>query len=155
MFSINAGARGPQMYSETILSPFFWWKREQERRSVHAQQWIECIFQSGAELCAKSPRGLPLLKAISSQNECGSPIGLALISIHLACLCAETAGATAGGWGGTGGVAVSGCNCVCVLCMCVDDTQDKVKPPCWWRYSKQRNHMWWESDWFPVLLRPG
>lgn len=41
----------------------------------------------------------PLLKAISSQNECGSTIGLALISIHLACLCVEPAGAAAGGVG--------------------------------------------------------
>lgn len=39
----------------------------------------------------------PLLKAISSQNECSSTIGLALISIHLACLCVEPAGAAAGG----------------------------------------------------------
>ncbi|KAJ4924396.1 hypothetical protein JOQ06_000636, partial [Pogonophryne albipinna] len=54
---------------------------------------------SGAELCAKSPRGPPLLKAISSQNECGSTIGLVAISIHLACLCVEPAGAAAGGEG--------------------------------------------------------
>lgn len=57
------------------------------------------------------PGGLPLLKAISSQNECGSTIGLALISIHLACLCVETAGAAAGG----GGAMVSACNCVVAI----------------------------------------
>lgn len=66
------------------------------------------------------------MKAISSQNECGSTIGLALISIHLACLCAETAGATAGGWGGTEGGGGEWLE-LRVLCMCVDDPRDRVK----------------------------
>lgn len=108
---------------------FFWWKREQERRSVQAQRWMECIFQSGAELCAKSPQGPPLLKAISSQNECGSNIGLALISIHLACLCARDGWGHSWrvrwDWGRAGGRWVA--LIVCVLCLCVDDARDKVK----------------------------
>ncbi|MEQ2250538.1 hypothetical protein ILYODFUR_001844 [Ilyodon furcidens] len=79
---------------------FFHSEREKHwRKTEQTQQRIECIFQSGPELCTKSPRGPPLLKAISSQNECGSTIGLALISIHLACLCVEPTGAAAGGLG--------------------------------------------------------
>lgn len=73
--------------------------RKKRRRKKRTGRRNECISQSGAELCAKSPWGPPLLKAISSQNECGSTIGLALISIHLAWLSVEPAGAAAGGVG--------------------------------------------------------
>lgn len=66
----------------------------------------------------------PLLKAISSQNECSSTIGLALISIHLACLCVELAGAAAGRVGAKEAV-VSACMCV-RTCMCMDSTRDIV-----------------------------
>lgn len=88
-----------QIYSGNSFFFFIGKGKNTGEKREQTQQRIECIFQSGAELCAKSPRGRPLLKAISSQNECSPTIGLALISIHLACLCAEPAGAAAGGLG--------------------------------------------------------
>lgn len=71
------------------------------------------------------------MKAISSQNECGSTIGLALISIHLACLCVEPAGAAAGG------VGVKEVSVWCV-CVCVDRTGDVAKAAHRWEHMERR-----------------
>lgn len=59
--------------------------------SRHSRE-LNAFFKVELNFVQNPPGGPPLLKAISSQNECGSTIGLALISIHLACLCAEPAG---------------------------------------------------------------
>lgn len=58
--------------------------------SRHSSE-LNAFFKVELNFVRNPPRGPPLLKAISSQNESGSSIGLALISIHLACLCVETA----------------------------------------------------------------
>lgn len=68
------------------------------------------------------------MKAISSQNECGSAIGLALISIHLACLCVEPAGAAAGGLGGK-----EVCVCVRVWMDCTGDVAKHLTDGSKWR----------------------
>lgn len=94
--------RDDKIYCWNFLFSFFFiyqsGKNRRDRDSRRSSE-LNAFFKVALNFVQNPPRGLPLLKAISSQNECASTIGLALISIHLSCLCVEMTGAAAGGVG--------------------------------------------------------